>query len=207
MTSDAEPARPSMYERFCRAAAIGPDNWRDPEHDLEAIRLATPDEKRAIEQFLLRQGICHFIDAQALALIDTPAARQALLAAFRDGPLEIRAAVAHVAPELVAEGEKLAELLQRIETCDAYAGLDLTLDQIERTHPPQVVAAMLKRIERDPGVAAVHFAALLLYLHGHAASAFDWDQRPFFLRFNPGDEIDRQQAIDELYQRIGTRRS
>lgn len=193
-----------MYERFCRSAQIDANNWRDPQHDLEAIRLAAPDEKLAIEQFLLTRGIRHFIDAEALALLNTPRARQALVDAFRSPSLEIRAAVAHVAPQLVDDHAKLVELLGRIADCDAYNGLDLTLHQIESLHPPTVIAAMLQRIKRDPGVAAVHMAAMLLFLHGQAESSFDWEQRPFLLRFNPGDEDDRQQAFRELCQRIGS---
>jgi len=104
--NDAAEQRPdSMYDRFRRAAQIDADNWRDPQHDLEAIRL---------------------------------------------------------------------------------------------------IDAMLHRIVRDPGVAAVHFAAMLLYLHGQASEPFDWEQRPFLLRFNPGDQGDRRNAFMELCQRIGT---
>jgi hypothetical protein len=62
---------------------------------------------------------------------------------------------------------------------------------------------MLRRIARDSGVAAVHFAALLLYLHGLASEPFDWEQRPFFLRFNSDDACDRRAAFVELCQKIG----
>lgn len=192
-----------MSARFRRAAQIDADNWRDPQHDLEAIRRATTDERLEIEQFLLERGIRHFMDAEALALLDTPPARLALRVAFRTGTAEIRAAVACVAPQLVEDNERLAELIRRIDECDAYKGLSLTLTQIETTHPPEVVQAMLARIARDPGVAAVHFAGMLLYLHHQASEPFDWEQRPFLLRFNPGDELDRREAFAELCRRIG----
>ncbi|MBX3417718.1 MAG: hypothetical protein KF851_08955 [Pirellulaceae bacterium] len=193
----------SMYERFRRAAQIDADNWRDPQHDLEAIQLASPEERLAIEQFLLSRSIGHFIDAEALALLDSPRARQALLDAFRTGTTEIRAAVARVMPQIVDDEERLTELVQRIADCDAYDGLSLTLTQIETDHPPTVIDAMLKRIVQNPGVAAVHFAGMLLYLHGVADEPFDWNHRPFLLRFNPDDENDRKQAVTELCQRIG----
>ncbi len=192
-----------MYERFLRSAQIDSNNWRDPQHDLEAIELATADERRAIEQFLIMRGVEHFIDAEALALLDTPRARQVLIETFRKGTTEIRAAVAHVAPQLIEADEQLVELIQRIGECDAYQGLSLTLVQIESTHPPAVIDAMLRRIVTDPGVAAGHFAGLLLYLYGQASERFDWNQRPFLLRFNPGDHHDRRIAFDELCRRIG----
>jgi len=204
LSESSDPAtRSSMVDRFIKAAQMDANNWRDPQHDLEAIRLATPDELAAIERFLLGRGINHFIDAQALALIDSPDARQALLGAFRQGTTEIRAAIAYLAPDLIQDEERLAELIARIDTCDAYQGLSLTLEQIETSHPPSVIEAMLRRIARDSGVAAVHFAALLLYLHGLASEPFEWEQRPFFLRFNSDDPCDRRAALVELCQKIG----
>jgi endogenous inhibitor of DNA gyrase (YacG/DUF329 family) len=203
MTESNPPARESMSDRFRRAALIDLNNWRDPQHDLDALRQATPDERAEIERFLLSRGVNHCMDVEALALLDSPAAQQALRAAFTAGPLEIRAAVALFAPALVPASERIAELLRRIDECDVYNGLSLTLSQLESDHPPEVIVAMLRRILRDPGVSAVHFAGLLLYLHQQAAEPFDWEQRPFLLRFNPGDEADRQQAFAELCQRIG----
>jgi hypothetical protein len=191
-----------MYDRFRRAAQINADNWRDPEHDLEAIRLGSDAERIAIEGFLLSRGVRHPMDVEALALLNTPATNAALIQAYRQDRPEIRAAVARIAKGLIDEAEQLAELIQRIAECDAYNGLDATLTQIEQTHPPEVIEAMLKRITVDPGVTAVHFAALLFYLFGLSKEPFDWAHRPFFLRFNPGDEVDRRGALVELCQKI-----
>lgn len=202
MNSLHQPDRESMVERFMRSAQIDADNWRDPQHDLEAIKLATPTERVAIEEFLIIRGISHFMDVEALVLLDTPTAHQALRAAFENGSMDIRAAVAHLAPHLIEDDARLADLIRRVELCGVYENLDITLRQIESTHPPAVIHAMLQRIIREPGVAAVHFAGLLLYLHGEASEPFDWHQRPFLLRFNPGDESDRRQAFKELCDRI-----
>jgi len=191
-----------MYHRFVRSSRIDADNWRDPQHDLEALRLASPEEGKRIEQFLLQRGIRHFIDVEALALLDTPAAQAALVAAFQNGSSPIRAAVARLVPDLIQEHERQSELISRIAVCDAYDGLDLTLDQIQATHPPEVIEAMLKRIAQDPGVAAVHFVAMLYFMYGIAEEPFDWSHRPFFLRFNAGDEADREAAFRELCQKI-----
>lgn len=197
---DAKPE--SMVDRFVRSVQINADNWRDPEYDLDAIRLATQEEKAAIESFLIQRGIKIYCDVEALSLFDTPSAHQLLLSAFRTGSQEVRAAVAQLVPELINADERMVELIDRIGKCDAYEGLSLTLTQIEETHPPAVVDAMLHRIVSSPGVVAVHFAGLLLYLHGQSAEPFDWEHRPFFLRFNPGDDADRKGAFAELCARI-----
>lgn len=49
----------------------------------------------------------------------------------------------------------------------------------------------------------VHFAAMLMFLHGQAASAFDWDLRPFFLEFNTDDGAKRRALFRDLCTRIG----
>jgi len=196
----------TMYDRFVRAADINLKNWRDPEHDLEAIRLAGAEDRRAIEHFLLARGISHFIDAEALALLaslGSQPARAALVEAFNNGSTEIRAAVAYLVPGLIDKQKRIDELVQRIGECDTYNGLSLTLSQIEDTHPPQVTHAMLQRIASDPGGAAVHFAAMLFFLHKLADEPFDWNHRPFFLRFNPGNVADRREAFLDLCQNIG----
>ena len=193
-----------MYERFVRAAAMDYETWHDGRpHDLDAIRAATESERRRIEQFLLGSGPRYYRDVEALAVLNTPAALDRLRAVAATGAMELRAAVARLAPHVLPTDERLRELLERIAHADAYEGLDLTLRQVEETRGPAVVDAMLDRIAREPGLAAVHYAAMLLYLHGHAAEPFDWEQRPFFLRFNPGDLDDRKAAMAELCRRIG----
>ena len=200
---DHDHDQESMVDRFKRSARIDAEHWRDPQHDLMAIQMATPTERDAIEDFLIVRGVQHFIDAEALALLDTPRARKALRDAFQSGTTEVRAAISHLAPHLINEDRRITELIQRIDECDPYNGLSLTLTQIESLHPPEVIHALLRRIASDPGVAATHFAGMVLYLHGQASEPFDWAHRPFLLRFNPGDEPDRRQAFSDLCVKIG----
>jgi hypothetical protein len=42
-----------------------------------------------------------------------------------------------------------------------------------------------------------------MFLHGQAREPFDWDQRPFFLRFQTEDPAERRAAFRELCGRIG----
>jgi hypothetical protein len=103
---------------------------------------------------------------------------------------------------LMELGEPCAELevgvveaLDRLGTDPAY---DLALDEAE--HYPQSAAvkrALLRGAKLHPERGA-HCAALLFYFAGIAQEPFDWDHRPFFLRFNPGQEADRAKAFEEL---------
>lgn len=42
-----------------------------------------------------------------------------------------------------------------------------------------------------------------MFVHGLADSAFDWNQRPFFLRFNTPDPDQREAVFAELCEKIG----
>ncbi len=44
---------------------------------------------------------------------------------------------------------------------------------------------------------------MLYFLHGKSKEAFDWDHRPFFLRFNTTDRNEIKQAFKELCNTIG----
>ena len=49
----------------------------------------------------------------------------------------------------------------------------------------------------------VHAAALLMYLCGKTDEPFDWNQRPFFLRFASEDNQELRAAWTELRERAG----
>ena len=71
--------------------------------------------------------------------------------------------------------------------------------------PAAVVDALCRGVLSREGDVAVHFAAMLTFLHGQAAEAFDWAQRPFFLRFHTADRREREAAFRELCAKIGVR--
>jgi len=70
-------------------------------------------------------------------------------------------------------------------------------------HPPTVIDALFKAALAAPGESAVHYAALLFFLHGRAKEPFDWDHRPFFLKFNETDRKLRRAAFKELCETCG----
>jgi hypothetical protein len=44
---------------------------------------------------------------------------------------------------------------------------------------------------------------MLTFLHGKADEPFDWEQRPFFLRFHTEVRSEREAVFHELCERIG----
>lgn len=91
-----------------------------------------------------------------------------------------------------------------LENADFYAGLTQALMEVRAFHPPPVVEALWRGLEtRGPGV-AVHFAAMLCYLHGQASSPFDMSQRPYFLRFRTDTPEERLPLIRELRDRLAS---
>jgi hypothetical protein len=44
---------------------------------------------------------------------------------------------------------------------------------------------------------------MLMYLHGKSDVPFDWALRPFYLRFNTPDRVQREAAFRELCEAIG----
>ena len=107
------------------------------------------------------------------------------------------------APELMTEPQRIASLVQALEQGDNYGGLTQALLEVETFHPPEIMTTLLRGLMDRDGGTACHFAAMLYFLHGKSSSAFDWNHRPFFLRFNTTDMAEREKAVRELCETIG----
>ena len=198
-----EPASNSAIDRFRRSMAIDYGKWHDGiGYDIDIIRNATPKELAEIEQFLVDRPVRDWRDVEALAAIDTPRARNVLLKTLRHPDHRIRTSVADYAPHLVSDGERTAALVSALEEADLYEGLSQALDQVESFHPPRVVDALFRGLLKRDGGTAVHFAAMLMFIHGKADTAFDWNQRPFFLQFHTEDAAERRHHFRELCEKI-----
>jgi hypothetical protein len=193
----------SALGRFEQSMVIDYGRWHDGiGYDLDVIRQATPQERSEIEELLIRRPINDWRDVEALAAIDSPRSRAALVQALRHPDHQIRTAVADYAPQLVPEDAHTALLIAAVEAAEIYGGLTRALDQIESFHPPPVIDALFRGLLKRDGGTAVHFAAMLMFLHGKASSSFDWDERPFFLQFNTDDPAERRRHFLELCRRI-----
>lgn len=198
------PKAVSAIDRF-RESMVGTyERWREGiGYEVAIFRTATPEELVAMEDLLLSRQVDDWCDVEALAALDSPRARVALRKALRSSNQRVRIAVAEYAPHLISEAERTTTLVEALEGSDTYGGLTQALLQIQEFHPPPIIDALLRGVLNRGGGPPVHFAAMLMFLHGKASSPFDWDQRPFFLKFNTADGRERIRLFEELCARIG----
>jgi len=202
--SAAIAAPDSALARFERSLQIDHEKWHDGiGYDLDAIREASPEERASIEDRLLQRGARNWRDVEALAVLDSPRARNALRSAIDSHDHQVALSVARHAPDLLDDETRAALIVRGLEQATVYAGLTQALSLAEGFHPAPVIEALLHGIVRRDGGVAVHFAALLMFLHGQADSAFDMDQRPYFLTFKTRDSTARAAAFRELCGKIG----
>jgi len=180
------------------------ETWHDGiGYDLGALHAATPAERREIETQLLARGASDWRDVEALAALGTPAALAALRDALATGGTELRLAVMRRAPHLVSDEQRTAILVQALQTAEFFGGLSQALGELPGFHPTPVLDALFRGALERGGDAAVHFAAMLAFLHGKADEPFDWDQRPFFLRFHTEVRSEREAVFRELCTLVG----
>lgn len=201
---DAPPA--TALDRFRQSMIIDYEKWHDGiGYDLSVLEAASPGERRAIEDLLVARGANDWRDVEALAAIDSPRARAALRAALKSRDHRLRLAVADHAPRLVGNAARTASLVAALEDTQIEGRLAQTLLAVERHHPPPVIRALLRGVLAHTGATAVHLVAILMFFHGKARSAFDWNLRPYFLEFNTEDEAERKRLFRDLCGRIGVK--
>ena len=180
------------------------EKWHDGiGYDIALIGRATPDERAQIESLLLPRAASDWRDVEALAALGSPAARHALERALVHGKNEIRAAIRRHAPDLVSAQKRLADVCEALRTATFGYGLAEVIDEVAGFHPPEVVADLFRGLLTRSGDIAVHYAAMLTFIHGKAKEPFDWEQRPHFLPFNCTDGAQRRRLLRELCARLG----
>jgi hypothetical protein len=194
----------ALVQQFEESMAITYEKWHDGiGYDVDLLARATPADLKAIERVLTSRGVNDWRDVEVLAQLKTEPARKALMRAMTRGKPEIRAAVLRHAPELVAEKDKTAFLIEGLRTAQFYGGLSEVLDQVAAFHPPEIVAELFRGTLERKGEVAIHFAAMLMFIHGKAKEPFDWEHRPFFLRFATSTRAEREAVFRDLCARIG----
>ena len=190
--------------RFLASMTLDYEKWHDGiGYDLAALAELSAAELAAVERTLIDHEPRDWRDIEALAQIDSPAARQAVEAALKSDDARVRRTAMTYAGGKADAGERERLLVQSLQRDVIYGGLTQALAEAETFHPPGVVDALLRGCLRRDGEVAVHFAALLMFLHGKAKEAFDWNHRPFFLRFNTEDPKERRAVFVELCEKIG----
>jgi len=194
----------SPYERFRRSMDIGYEEWHDGiGYDLDALAEANPEDRAAIEALLVPRAGNDWRDVEALAAIGSPAADRALLEAFRTAGPDIRVAILRDARHVVPADRLVPEVVRLVDECDLGSGMTHVLTLVEDVHPPEVVDALLRGTLDQERSVPVHYAAMLLYLHGQSSEPFDWEVRPFVLQFTGTGPEERLLAYRELCHRIG----
>jgi len=194
----------AAVDRFLASMVRDRDRWRDGiGYDLAALDEMTAVERGAIEARLLAREPPLWCDLEALARLGTPAAVRALQAALRHRDPAVRGAALRYGGAGFSDGERLLGICRALEDAAFFDGLSEALEAAEAYHPPEVSDLLLRALLRREGEVAVHVAALLCFLHGQAKEPFDWEQRPFFLRFAEADGALRRAAFRDLCARIG----
>jgi hypothetical protein len=182
---------------------MGYQKWHGGDgYDMDALKAATAEERTAVEAMLLNRGAKDWRDVEALAALGTLPAVEILKAATENPDPEIRTAVVRFAPNLVPDTKRVTSLIRALETAAIFGGLSQALDEAAEFHPEPVVDALFRGALKRDGETAVQFAAMLMFVYGKANDPFDWDQRPFFLRFNTENHEDRTALFRELCQKL-----
>jgi hypothetical protein len=202
--TDSDQSRSvSPLQRFEKSMEMNYEKWHDGiGYDIDAIKLASPTERKAIEQMLLHHSPRDWRDIEALAEIGTKSAQKTIKNAIKDSDPDVRVAVTRFAPNLVTNRERSQSLIKALKNAQVFGGLSQVLDDIEEYHPTEVKEALITGLLSREGDVAVLFAAMLFYVYGKAKEPFDMKQRPFFLRFNTENREERMQAFRELCKQL-----
>ncbi len=193
----------SPLRRFEKSMEINYEKWHDGiGYDIDAIRLASPTERKAIEQMLIHHTPRDWRDIEALAEIDTKSARETIKNAMKEPNPDVRVAVTRFAQNLITNSERSQSIIDAIQHSKIFSGLSQILDDVEEYHPTEVKEALIKGLLTREGDVAVLFAAMLFYIYGKAKEPFDMKQRHFFLRFNTENREERVQAFRELCKQL-----
>lgn len=187
----------SVTDDFRASMHIDYEKWHDGiGYDLTVIERASEEEREQIVRMLVPpEG---WRDVEALAAIDSEKARAALKKALKSGSAEVRTAVTSYAPWIGSKSERSSTLIQALRHAEIYGALSSALDQVERFHPPEIVDELFRGLFVRPGEIATNFAGMLALIYKKGDSAFDWNHRPLFLKFNSDDGAERRAAFSEL---------
>jgi hypothetical protein len=201
-TQTASPA----YQKFLSSMQITYEDWHEGVgYDLEALKQITELERGAAIKLLEErlETTPDWRDLEALAAIGTPGARQTIRKAFEEGDIETRM---RAAEELIALGEEAdleSIIIEALGTASLGSGLSKAIDLAEEHPSPRLQEALLDLSLNGNEDQRVQCAALALYLGGEADEAFDWNHRPFFLRFGDENRAIQIEAYVELCRRLG----
>lgn len=177
------------YSRFIESMTIGFDQWHDGlGYDLQALAEIKADERSEVEEVLLAHLKDHpdWRDVEALRALGTPRAIDAARAADGRDDASIE-----------------DSLVRSIEQAHSLSELSQPLDLAERYPTARVKKALLDCARLGNAEIRVNAAAMLMFICGQAKEPFDWEQRPFFLKFGTDKTAELRECWHELRKRTG----
>jgi hypothetical protein len=193
------------YQRFLDSMNIDYVKWHDGiGYDLDALRNLSIDEKEKVVDILIKHGINDWRDIDALAEIGSEKALSAIKKAFQSNRYEVRikAIESLLEKKIVSEKEIETVLVETIPLVSILNGQTFTLRLAEKYPTPAIKRVLLWCALNGNDDIRVHAAALVYYLYGFATSSFDWNYRPFYLRFGDKNLSNRKSAYHELCNKI-----
>jgi len=198
-------AKSERLKKFLDSMVVDHDKWHDGVgYDLEALRALTGPDRAEAERALIARAGADWRDLEALAALKTPRAITELRRVLAEGEVESRLAAAGYLND-IGELDDLGPAVERaLGDDDAdFSVFSRALDLIGEHKIRAAAPALLEIARAGDGTKAVNAAAMLYFLGGLTEEPFDWDRRPFFLRFaEPGE--DRRAAFDELCAALKT---
>ena len=194
------------YQRFLDSMEIDYAKWHDGVgYDLDTLGKLSPDEQTKVENLLIERGVNDWRVVDALAEIGSEKALAALKNALQSDTYEVRIRAVERLSEKgsISESEIETLLVETLPLVKLLNGQTFTLQLAEEYPTPAVKRILLWCTLHGNEDIRVHAAALIHFLYGIAASSFDWDHRPFYLRFNDENIENRKLAYDELCKEIG----
>jgi len=193
------------YQRFLDSMNMDYAKWHDGVgYDLDALRKLSLDEKEKVEDVLITHGVKDWRDIEALAEIGSEKALSAIEGALQSDKYEVRikAIESLLEKKVVSEKEIETVLVETIPLVSILNGQTFTLRLAEKYPSSAVKRVLLWCALYGNDDIRVHAAALIYYLYGIATSSFDWNYRPFYLRFGDKNLSKRKLAYDELCDKI-----
>ena len=198
------------YQQFLDSMVMNFDKWHDGiGYDLEILRQLEPEERASIEELLIRnlEDGGDWRDVEALMTLGTTSARAAVDKARLHRNAKIREyALRTIIYNWYSEDmtkEEMTELEELVIEAVKHGDFEMA-EYMPTMRIKKVLldSILTSEYANEIRVSAVAF---LVYLCGQASEPFDWDQRPFFLRFSDSvrDSKALQQAWEELRQRTG----
>src|SRR5262245_621802 len=182
------------------------DEWRDGVgYDIQALEKVAEYERDELVELLDGMLKQHpdWREVEALGAIGTPAAKAALRAAAKRVNRETRLRIEEQLAKLQEPADIEGAIIDALRNTSLGSGLSTAIDLAEQNPSPRIQETLLDLALHGDEEQRVHCAALALYLGGKADEAFDWNHRPFFLRFGESDRGIQIEAYRELCSRLG----